>query len=67
MEVLILLAVLFGALALIIPLIERSKLRISHQDAAKWAKWIWPLMGILLIAQLLRLLFSWPLMVCKEP
>jgi hypothetical protein len=58
MEVLILLAVLFGALALIIPLIERSKLRFSHQDAAKWAKWIWPLMGILLIAQLLRLLFS---------
>jgi hypothetical protein len=58
MEVLILLAVLFGALALIIPLIERSKMRISNEDAAKWAKWIWPLMGILLIAQLLRLLFT---------
>ena len=58
MEVLILLAVLFGALALIIPLIERSKMRISNEDAAKWAKWIWPLMGILLIVQLLRLLFS---------
>lgn len=58
MEVLILLAVLFGALALLIPLIERSKMRISNEDAAKWAKWIWPLMGILLIAQLLRLLFS---------
>ncbi len=58
MEVLILLAVLFGALALIMPLIERSKMRISNEDAAKWAKWIWPLMGILLIAQLLRLLFS---------
>ena len=58
MEVLILLAVLFGALALIIRLIERSKMRISNEDAAKWAKWIWPLMGILLIAQLLRLLFS---------
>ena len=58
MEVLILLAVLFGALALTIPLIERSKMRISNEDAAKWAKWIWPLMGILLIAQLLRLLFS---------
>ena len=57
MEVLILLAVLFGALALIIP-IERSKMRISNEDAAKWAKWIWPLMGILLIAQLLRLMFS---------
>ena len=58
MEVLILLAVLFGALALIVPLIERSKMRISNEDAATWAKWIWPLMGILLIAQLLRLLFS---------
>ena len=58
MEVLILLAVLFGALALIVPLIERSKMRIRNEDAAKWAKWIWPLMGILLIAQLLRLLFS---------
>ncbi len=58
MEVLILLAVLFGALALIVPLIERSKMRISNKDAAKWAKWIWPLMGILLVAQLLRLVFS---------
>ena len=58
MEVLILLAVLFGALALIIPLIERSKMRISNEDSAKWAKWIWPLMGILLIVQLLRMLFS---------
>ncbi|MDB2331442.1 hypothetical protein N9V74_07010 [Alteromonas sp.] len=58
MEVLIILAVLFGALFIIIPLIERSKMRISQEDTAKWSKWIWPLMGVLLIAQLLRLLFS---------
>jgi len=58
MEVLILLAVLFGALALIVPLIERSKMRISNEDAAKWARWIWPLMIILIVAQLLRLVFS---------
>ncbi|WP_338517031.1 hypothetical protein [Alteromonas gracilis] len=58
MEVLILLAVLFGALALIVPLIERSKMRISNEDASKWAKWIWPLMIILIVAQLLRLAFS---------
>jgi len=58
MEVLILLAVLFAALFIIIPLIERSNLRVSNEDAAKWAKWIWPLLGILLVAQLLRLLFS---------
>ena len=54
MEVLIILAVLF----IVIPLIERSKMRISDEDTAKWAKWIWPLMGILLVAQLLRMLFS---------
>ena len=58
MEVLILLVVLFGALAIVVPLIERSKMRISNEDAAKWSKWIWPLMGILLVAQLLRMLFS---------
>ena len=58
MEVLILLAVLFGALALIVPLIERSKMRISNEDAAKWARWIWPLMIILIVALLLRLAFS---------
>lgn len=58
MEVLIILAVLFGALFIVIPLIERSKMRISDEDTAKWSKWIWPLMGILLIAQLLRMMFS---------
>ncbi|MBQ4828293.1 hypothetical protein Q4561_17075 [Alteromonas sp. 1_MG-2023] len=58
MEVLIILAVLFGALFIVIPLIERSKMRISDEDTAKWAKWIWPLMGILLVAQLLRMMFS---------
>jgi len=58
MEVLIILAVLFGALFIVIPLIERSKMRISDEDTAKWAKWIWPLMGILIVAQLLRMLFS---------
>jgi hypothetical protein len=58
MEVLILLAVLFAALVIVVPLLERSKMRISNDDAAKWAKWIWPLMGLLLVAQLLRLVFS---------
>ena len=58
MEVLIILAVLFGALFIVIPLIERSKMRISDEDTAKWSKWIWPLMGILVVAQLLRMMFS---------
>ena len=54
MEVLILLAVLFGALALIIPLIERSKMRIS-EDAANG---LWILSNDLLIAQLLHVLLA---------
>ena len=58
MEVLIILGVLFVSLAIIVPLIERSKLRVSNEDAAKWSKWIWPLMGILLVAQLIRLLIG---------
>ncbi|GGW75876.1 hypothetical protein [Alteromonas halophila] len=58
MEVLIILAVLFISLAVIVPLLERSKMRISNEDAAKWAKWIWPLMGILLVAQLVRMLLG---------
>ena len=57
MEVLILLAVLFAALVIVVPLLERSKMRISNEDAAKWAKWIWPLMGVLLVVQLIRLAF----------
>ncbi|GEA11463.1 hypothetical protein [Alteromonas sp. KUL49] len=57
MEVIILLAVLFGLLAIVVPLLERSKMRISNEDAAKWARWIWPLMGILLFIQLIRMLF----------
>lgn len=57
MEVIILLAVLFGALAIVVPLLERSKMRISNEDAAKWARWIWPLMGVLLVIQLIRMVF----------
>ena len=57
MEVLILLAVLFAALVIVVPLLERSKMRISNDDAAKWAKWIWPLMGVLLVVQMIRLAF----------
>lgn len=58
MEVLIILGVLFISLLVVVPLIERSKMRISNEDAAKWAKWIWPLLGILLVAQLIRLLIG---------
>lgn len=58
MNVLILLAVLFVSLAIVVPLLERSKFRMSSSDAAKWTRWIWPLLGLLIVAQLVRLLIT---------
>ena len=56
MEVLILLGVLFLALIIIVPLIERSKIRVSPQTAGKISRWIWPLIMILLVIQLIRMM-----------
>ena len=56
MEVLILLAVLFAALFIVIPLIERSKMRVSEEDSRKFAKWVWPLIMILLVVQLVMMM-----------
>lgn len=58
MEVLIIVGVLFAALAIVIPLIERSKMRVSNEDASKIARWIWPLMIVLLAVQLIRMLMD---------
>lgn len=57
MTVLYILGGLFLALVIIVPLIERSKTRISQQDVAKMARWVWPLVMILLILQLFMLVF----------
>ncbi|MCW8107967.1 hypothetical protein OPS25_05595 [Alteromonas ponticola] len=56
MEVLVIIGVLFLALFLIIPLIERSKMRISNEESAKIARWIWPLIMIALIVQLIMMM-----------
>lgn len=58
MEVLIIVGVLFATLAIVIPLIERSKMRVSNEDASKIARWIWPLMVVLLAVQLIRMLMD---------
>ncbi|WP_164078282.1 hypothetical protein [Alteromonas facilis] len=51
MELLIILAVLFAALFIIVPLIERSKVRISDEETSKISRWILPLIVILLVVQ----------------
>ncbi len=53
MEVLIILGVLFLALIIVVPLIERSNMRISSETASKVARWIWPLIMISLVIQLI--------------
>lgn len=57
MTLLIILVVLFALLALTVTLLEKSKVRMSEEETAKWARWIWPLFGVLLFAQLIRMMF----------
>lgn len=48
MTVFIILGVLFLALVIIIPLVEKSNVRMSDETTAKISRWIWPLMIILI-------------------
>jgi hypothetical protein len=52
MTVLIILAVLFIALVIIVPLIERSTFRMSSEQMSKLGRWILPLLVIMLSIQL---------------
>ena len=52
MTVLIILGVLFIALVVIIPLIERSNFRMSTEQMGKWGRWILPLLVIMVLIQL---------------
>lgn len=54
MTVLIILAVLFASLFIVLPLIERSNIRISDEKVAKLRRWIWPLLMLLVLAQVIR-------------
>jgi uncharacterized BrkB/YihY/UPF0761 family membrane protein len=56
MTILLIITILFAALFIVVPLIERSKMRVSDEDAGKIARWVWPLMIILLLIQLVMLM-----------
>ncbi|WP_169726030.1 hypothetical protein [Aestuariibacter salexigens] len=55
MTVIYILAILFLALFIVIPLIEKSNLRMSDETTAKFSRWIWPLVMILIVVQLIML------------
>jgi hypothetical protein len=52
MAVLIILAVLFIALIVVVPLIERSKFRMSGEQMCQFGRWILPLLVFMVIIQL---------------
>ena len=52
MAILGILAVLFIALIVIVPMLEKSSMRISPETQAKFMKWVIPLIVILLVIQL---------------
>lgn len=57
MTVFIIIGVLFLALAIIVPLIEKSGARVSDETTGKISRYLWPLIGILLVAQLIMMMF----------
>jgi hypothetical protein len=55
---LIILVVLFVALLVIIPLVEKYAPRGENRDLNKIARWIIPLMALLIVMQMLRHYFG---------
>lgn len=56
MTVFIIIGGLFLALIVIVPLLERAKIRISDEDAGTMSRWILPLVLVIAIANLIMLM-----------
>ncbi|MEQ5836363.1 hypothetical protein EZI54_06650 [Marinobacter halodurans] len=57
-NLLIILAVLFGALFVLVPLVEKYAPRSDGRDFSRIRRWIFPLMALLIVAQMLRYYFG---------
>ncbi|MDU0354863.1 hypothetical protein RS130_13930 [Paraglaciecola aquimarina] len=53
MTVLIILGVLFVALVVLVPLIEKSNFNLSNEQMSKFSRWILPLLVISVVIQLI--------------
>jgi hypothetical protein len=53
LTVLIILGVLFIALLVVVPLLERSSFRISNEQMSKMSRWILPLLVVMVVIQLI--------------
>ncbi|MDP5031829.1 MAG: hypothetical protein NWQ54_17710 [Paraglaciecola sp.] len=54
MTIVIILVILFAALLIVVPLLERSRFRMSAEQMSKLSRWILPLAIVLILAQLIR-------------
>lgn len=57
MNVFVILGVLFLALVIIIPLLEKSNMRVSEETTSKVSRWLLPLVGIALALGLFSAIF----------
>lgn len=57
MTIIIILAVLFLALVVVVPLVEKHGKRHSPEELRKMGRWIFPLIMAILILQLIKMMF----------
>ncbi|MCP3427658.1 hypothetical protein [Opacimonas viscosa] len=57
MTIFIIIGILFVALVVIIPLLEKSGARVSDKTTSKLGKWFMPLIGVMLVVQLVMMMF----------
>lgn len=58
MKVVIIIGLLIIALLIIVPLLERYQHQLGLHKATKLSKYIWPLVGVMLVVQLLYIMFA---------
>ncbi|WP_198925088.1 MULTISPECIES: hypothetical protein [unclassified Pseudoalteromonas] len=56
MDIFVILIGLFAALAILIPLLEKYQSKIGLNSATKYSKYIWPLVMVSLVIQLIYVL-----------
>lgn len=57
MTMIYILAILFVSLFVLVKILENSKMRISEESSSKLSRWFMPLVGVLLVVQLVMMMF----------
>lgn len=57
MIIIYILAILFVSLFVLVKVLENSKMQISDESTSKLSRWFMPLVGVLLVVQLIMMAF----------